>query len=316
MNKGIIAVEMAALVMAFAGHSSLSNAAPLQLSLAAQATGSAIAGGGGLDTALIEKLSGVKGKLDAESGVFKVSVPRSDLSLTIDGVKMTPALGLTSWAAFQNAGAHTLIMGDMVVLENQANAVMGVALDNGLEVTALHNHFFGDNPKVMFMHIGGAGSQEELAAAIGKVFAQIREPGTAPTAPANPIDPSKTTFETAQLDRLLGVKGELNNGVYKIVVGRQVRMHGATVGSTMGVNTWAAFAGSNERAVVDGDFAVLESELQPVLKTLRGANINIVAIHQHMTNEQPRMMFLHYWGIGRAADLARGVKAALDQTGH
>jgi hypothetical protein len=267
----------------------------------------------GLDTQAIEKLTGAKGKLDEKVGAFKVSVPRSDLSITIQGVKMTPPLGLTSWAAFQGAGDHVMVMGDMVVLENQVNPVMSVALDNGLDVTALHNHFFGDSPKVMFMHISGMGSQEKLAGAVGKVFAQIAQPGVQATA-GRPIDPAKTDLDPAKFDALFGVKGDFGNGVYKATIGREIKMHGMSAGATMGVNTWAAFAGSEDRAVVDGDFAVLETELQPVLKSLRSANIDIVAIHQHMTQEQPRMMFLHYWGIGRASDLAQAVKGALAKT--
>src|SRR5438445_8830706 len=130
-----------------------------------------------LDTVKIEQLTGVKGELNAQEGVFKVSVPRADLAVTVAGVKLTPPLGLTSWAAFQPMGTQTMVMGDMVLLEDQVNPVMSVALTNGLEVTALHNHFFWDSPKVMFMHIGGMGSTDRLAAAVGKVFAKIKETG-------------------------------------------------------------------------------------------------------------------------------------------
>ncbi|HEY2954869.1 MAG TPA: DUF1259 domain-containing protein [Candidatus Eisenbacteria bacterium] len=265
-----------------------------------------------VDTARIEQLTGAKGKLDRAAGVFKVSVPRTDLALTVGGVKLTPPSGLTSWAAFEPMGAEAMVMGDMVLTEDQVNPVMSTALENGLEVTALHNHFLGETPRVMFMHIGGSGGIAQLAGAVGKVFASIKEPG-APLPHAD-IDPAQTQLATDQLETILGHRGDLSGGVYKVTIGRTARMHGHAIGNTMGVNTWAAFSGTNDQAVVDGDFAMTESELQPVLKALRHADIQIVAIHQHMTGEEPRIMFLHYWGIGRAEDLARGLRAALEQT--
>src|SRR5437867_3980448 len=296
------------------------------------------------DTAKIEELTGAKGSLNEKEGVFKVSMPRGDLSITAAGVRLTPAMGLTCWAAFKKAGGRsgvmgdTVVMGDMVLLEDQVNPVMSVALDSGLEVTALHNHFLWDSPKVMFMHIGGMGDETPLAAAVGKVFAKIRETsGGRGVIPQADIDPAKSTLDPKAIDAVLGDHavgnlavgshgvgshgvgnhgvgnlGELKDGVYKVTIGRETRMHGETMGGTMGVNTWAAFAGSDDQAVVDGDFAMLEPELQGVLKALRGADIDIVAIHQHMSGENPRVLFLHFWGIGRTEDLAKGIKAALD----
>ncbi len=266
-----------------------------------------------LDTAKIEELTGAKGKLDEKEGAFKVSVPRSDLSVSAAGVRLTPPMGLTSWAAFKRSGKYDMVMGDLVLLEDQVNPVMSVALDNGLEVTALHNHFFWETPKIMFMHIGGMGDEEKIASAVGKVFARVKDTsGAKAEIPTADIDPARTSLAPERIDALLGQKGELKDGVYKVVVGRTARMHGTQIGNTMGVNTWAAFAGSEEKAVVDGDFAMLEPELQGVLKALRGADINIVAIHQHMIGEAPRVMFLHYWGVGPTTALAKGLKAALD----
>lgn len=264
-----------------------------------------------LDTANIEQLTGLKGTLNEKEGVFKVSYPRSDLQVTAAGVKMTPALGLTAWTAFTKVGDHVAVMGDIVLTEDQVNPAMSAALDNGLEVTALHNHFFWETPRVMFMHIGGMGDETKLATAVGKVFAKLKEKGEMPNAD---IDPAKTSLDPAKIEAVLGQKGELKDGVYKVTIGRETKMHGHSMGNAMGVNTWAAFAGSDDQAMVDGDFAMLESELQPVLKALRGAGINIVAIHQHMTNETPRIMFLHYWGLGTTAKLAEALKAALAQT--
>ncbi len=266
-----------------------------------------------LDTAQIEQLTGAKGTLNEKSGVFKVSAPRNDLTVTVAGVKMTPPMGLTSWAAFQKVNGHTMVMGDMTVLEDQVNPVMSVALDNGLAVTALHNHFFWDSPKVVFMHIEGMGDTAVLASAVGKVFARIQETsGGKGETPHAALDPAHTSLDSNAIDAIMGTKGTLTNGVYKVTIGRSAKMNGHQIGSDMGVNTWAAFVGGDDTAVVDGDFVMTEQELQPVLKALRAAGISIVAIHNHMTNETPRMMFLHYWGVGSTTQLARGLKAALD----
>jgi hypothetical protein len=271
------------------------------------------AGAAPLDTATIERLTGAKGELLEKEGVFKVSMPRKDLNINVAGVVMTPPMGLSSWAAFQQAGDRMMVMGDMVLLEDQVNPVMSVTLDNGLEVTALHNHFFWDTPKVMFMHIGGMGSETQLAAAVGKVFAKIAETsGGKGEVPRVALSPAQTSLDSRVIDDILGAKGQMSDGVYKVTIGRTTAMHGHEVGNAMGVNTWAAFVGSNEQAVVDGDVAMLEDELQAVLKALRGAGINVVAIHNHMTMEMPRIVFLHYWGVGPTRELARGLKAALD----
>jgi hypothetical protein len=269
------------------------------------------------DTAAIEELTGAKGALDAKEGVFKVSLPRKDLAVTTAGVKMTPGLGLTAWAAFTKAGKHTMVMGDIVLLEDQVNPVMSAALDSGLEVTALHNHFFWDSPKVMFMHVGGMGDEKTLASGIGKVFGKLKDTsgGKGETLRAD-IDPAKTSLAPAKIEAVLPYKGELKDGIYKLVIGRSTKMGGHTVGKAMGVNTWAAFAGSDDKAIVDGDFAMLESELQPVLKALRGGGIDVVAIHNHMASETPRILFLHYWGVGPTEALAKTLKAALDVTKH
>jgi hypothetical protein len=206
-----------------------------------------------------------------------------------------------------------MVMGDIVLLENEVNPVMSAALDNGLQVTALHNHFLWDSPKVMFMHIGGMGDEASVARAVGGVFDKLKEViRTKPSMPTANIDPAQTSFDPAGIARTLGAAGALKNGVYKVVLGRTATMDGHEVGAEMGINTWAAFAGSEQLAIVDGDFAMLEDEVQGVLKAMRGANINIVAIHNHMIGETPRYVFLHYWGVGPVEDLAKGLKAALD----
>jgi len=240
----------------------------------------------------------------------------TDVKIAVDAWTMPPFMGLGSWAAFTEAKmGGVMVMGDTVLFQDEVNPVMSAALDNGLSVTALHNHFFYDEPKVYFMHIGGEGSAEKLAAAVRKVWDKIKEiraanPHLASTFGGTPLA-AQSSITGKAVEDVLGVKGQVNNGMFKVVVGRSAKMMDTEVGKEMGVNTWAAFAGADDNAVVDGDFAVLEDELQPVLKSLRHDGINIVAIHSHMTHENPRILFLHYWGRGKTADLAKALKVAL-----
>ncbi|TMQ10782.1 MAG: DUF1259 domain-containing protein [Deltaproteobacteria bacterium] len=213
---------------------------------------------GGLDTASIEKLTGVTGKLSEKEGVFKVSLPRKDLAVKINGtVKMTPPMGLTAWAAFQKMGDHDMVMGDIVLTEDQVNSVMSAVWDS---------------PKVMFMHIGGMGDETTLATGVGKVFSKLHETqgGKGELPPKLAIDPARSKLDASKLDAMFGLKGDYKDGVYKATFGRTTKMGGTEVGNAMGVNTWAAFAGMDDGAVVDGDFAMLESELQNVLKRRSG----------------------------------------------
>ena len=266
----------------------------------------------------IEEITGAKGKYDEKEGVFKVSFPRTDVQVSVDGMKLDPFMGLTSWASFEKDPKEgMMVMGDLVLFQDEVNPVMTVALDNGLEVTALHNHFFYDEPKVFFMHISGRGDVEELAPAIRKALDKVKEIRTKASYPAHDFGGmpmfEKNAVSPKPIEDILGVKGEAKNGMFKVVLGRKTKMPcGCEVGKTMGINTWAAFAGSDDKAIVDGDVAMFESEVQPVLKTLRSHGINIVAIHNHMTAENPRIIFLHYWGIGSTAELAKGLRAALD----
>jgi hypothetical protein len=269
-----------------------------------------------LDTAKIDELTGLKGKLNEKEGVYKVTWPRDDVKVVVDGWMMPPFMGLGTWAAFTK-GAHTeaMVMGDTVLFEDEVNAAMTAALDNGLNVTALHNHFFFDQPKVYFMHIEGEGSVDKLAGAVRKVYDSIKETRAANPQPKDSFGgrslSEKNSITAAPLNEIFGMQSEAKDGMVKFTIGRPATMHGVKIDKDMGVNTWGAFAGTDDNAIVDGDFAVTEDGLQPVLKSLLKEKINIVAIHQHMTHEEPRIMFFHYWGRGSAKDLARAVKGGL-----
>lgn len=271
-----------------------------------------------LDTAKIDTLTGLKGTWSEAEKVHKVTQPRSDLPITVDGWTMPPFMGLTSWAAFtEGRKEEVMLAGDLVLFEDEVNPVMSAAFDAGLSVTALHNHFFFDQPRVYFMHIGGEGTAEQMAKGVKAALARQKEIRAAQPQPARTFGagfaPPRNAITGATIDSLLGTKGQANNGMFKVVIGREVTMPcGCKMTKEMGVNTWAAFAGTDDDAVVDGDFAVLEDELQPVLKSLRSEGINIVAIHHHMTHEQPRMLFLHYWGKGEAGKLTSGLKKTLE----
>ncbi len=288
------------------------------LAFASALTSVHAAGETALDTAAIEAITGLKGVANQAEGTFKISKPRNDVAITVDQVRMAPFMGLTSWATFApGMKDRVMVMGDMVLFEDEVNQVMSVALDRGLEVTALHNHFFFDEPKVYFMHIGGDAPVDKLAAGVRAIFDKVKEIRLADPQPTKSFGgsslPEKNSIDGTAISEVFRQKGDANNGMYKVTVGREVKMPcGCNVGNSMGVNTWAAFAGTPDDALVVGDFAVLEGELQTVLKTLRAADINIVAIHQHMTGENPRMIFLHYYGRGKALALAEGVKAAID----
>ena len=268
------------------------------------------------DRARIEEITGLKGTLIEAERVFKVTSPRTDTPVSVDGWVMPPFMGLTSWVSFgPTPSGKTMIMGDLVLLQDEVNPVMSELLDAGLEVTALHNHFFFDEPKVYFMHVAGEGALEPVAQGVRRAFDKVkavRSAGAPATRSGAPALPATSAITGKTVADILGVEGQVNAGMYKVVIGRKGQAAcGCDIGKEMGLNTWAAFAGADDNAVVDGDIAVREAELQGVLKALRKADINVVAIHHHMTGETPRYLFLHYWGRGRVDALAQGVKSAL-----
>ncbi len=253
--------------------------------------------------------------------VVKVTFPRTDVPVEVDGSKLAPFMGLTSWVAFTpgKPGVEAMVMGDLVLFEDEVNPVMSALLGAEVEVTALHNHFLYVKPAVFFMHINGEGTVANLGKGIKAAMdtiLDIRKKSPKPSGKSGaPAIASKSTIDSTKLDALFGVKGQSKDGMYKATMGRAATAAcGCAIGKVMGINTWAAFQGTDEASAVDGDFAVTESELQPVLKALRAGGIDIVAIHSHMTGESPRLLFLHYWGRGKSAELAAVLKKALDLT--
>jgi Domain of Unknown Function (DUF1259) len=260
------------------------------------------------------KITGKSG--DYKSNVLKVNVPRNDLHVSIAGYPLPTPFGFGGWFALTKAdGGADVMMGDLVLTQDEVNPVMSALLDHGLEVTALHNHFFFEEPRIFFMHIHGHGTAAALADQIKPALDLIGK-GAPPSGTS--AAPAASTLDTAKIAKIVGHEGEQNGAVYKITVGRNdlpVKEMGASINGRMGLNTWAAFVGTNDDAAVAGDVAMLESEVTPTLKTLRAHGLDVVAIHNHMINSRPVIIFLHYWGRGPAEKLATGFRAALDELG-
>jgi hypothetical protein len=253
---------------------------------------------------------------DFKQGVLKVNLPRTDLAVTIKDRKVPTGLGFGGWVALTKGDAgHEVLMGDLVLTEAEVNPVMSALLEHGFDVTALHNHFFWEQPRIFYMHVHGMGTAAELATRLKPALDRMGKPAPAP---ATTAAPAPATLDDAALSAAVGAPGERSGAVYKITIGRSdvtMKEHGAVINARMGLNTWAAFTGTDADAMVAGDVAMLEREVTPVLKALRANGIDVVSIHQHMTGDTPRVMFLHYFGTGPAATLAKGVRAAVDVLG-
>ena len=257
---------------------------------------------------------------DFKDKVLKVNIPRNDVKVTVAGVATPTPFGFGGWVAMTKGdGGHDVLMGDLVLLQDEVNPVMSALLDNGLDVTALHNHFFWDEPRIFYMHVHGHGTPAELAQKLKPAIDLIGKGASSGAAPvAAPATASASSLNTAKLVEIIGAQGEQNGAVYKFTLPRndlKVVEMGATINARMGLNTWAAFTGSNDKAAIAGDVAMLESEVTPVLKVLRKNGLDVVAIHHHMTNDRPMIVFLHYWGTGQAEKLAAGFKAAVNELG-
>lgn len=267
-----------------------------------------------LDIAAIERITGMKGV--EKNGEYKLTVPQNDLNVVVDGFKIIPAMGLGSWIAFTPCGDSAMMMGDIILTENDLAPVQQEVIRQGLSITAIHNHFVRNHPNVMYMHVDGKGKIDRLAAMAKNVFEKVKESRGADPRSAK-ADSVANTLNTAALDAAMNAKGEMNKGVYKYTIGRpdvKLTEHGVPVSSFMGFNTWAAWQGTPEKAAVCGDFTMLEEEVQPVIRALVENGIEVVAVHNHMVEESPKVFFLHYWGTGSAERLTMGLKTALART--
>jgi hypothetical protein len=271
--------------------------------------------GSKLDIARIEQITGMKGA--ERNGEYKITVPQNDLKIVVDGFKIIPPMGLGSWTAFTPCGDSAMVMGDIILTETDLKPVQQEVIRQGFSITAIHNHFVRNHPNVMYMHIDKSGDIGMLSTAVKAIFDKVKESrGKDPK--SEKADSVVNSLNIASLDSIIGAKGEMSKGVYKYTIGRpdvKLSEHGIPVSTFMGFNTWAAWQGSPEKAAVAGDFTMLEDEVAPVIKALVENGIEVVAVHNHMVHETPKVFFLHYWGVGNAQQLAIGLKTALNQTG-
>jgi hypothetical protein len=255
---------------------------------------------------------------DFKDGVLKVNIPRTDLRVTIAQRSAPTPFGFGGWLALTKGdGGHDVMMGDLVLTEDEVNPVMSALLDNGLDVTALHNHFFWEQPRIFYLHVHGMGAAADLARRV-KPAIDLIDQAVKRAQPAGGSSAASPALDTAALAKIVGHHGEQSGSVSKITIGRpdiDLREHGAAINARMGLNTWAAFTGAEVDAMVAGDVAMLEHEVTPVLKALRASGIQVVAIHHHMTGVKPVVVFLHYYATGPAAKLAQGVRSAVDVLG-
>ena len=271
-----------------------------------------------VDTATIEKIIGIRGK--SNKGEYKITVPQNDLNVMVDGFKIVPAMGLGTWVAFTPSVNGVMVMGDIIVTETDLKPVQQEVIKQGLTITAIHNHFVRNHPNVMYMHIDGSGKTEEMAEKAKTILEKVKAlRGNDPAAGTASSEAVQNTIDTGALKKIIGQgTTEISKGVFKFTIGRpdvNLTEHGSPISTFLGFNTWAAFQGTPEKAAVAGDFTMLENEVAPVIKSLVENGIEVVAIHNHMVHEKPKVFFLHYWGIGSAEELAKGLRAALDQTG-
>jgi biotin operon repressor len=263
----------------------------------------------------VEQALGRPGQQQAD-GAYKFGLPRGDLSVTVDGVPVKPALALGSWLALSSPGQGAMLMGDLVLTEDEVSPVMAALQENGVQITALHNHVLHETPRVMYMHIAGHGDAVQLAATMKKVIALTKTP--APAQPAAAASPAPSLdLDTAAIDQILGNKGKINGGVYQIGVPRAEKITGAgmQIPGSMGLATALNFQPTGQgKAAITGDFVLLGTEVNPVIKTLRQNGIQVTALHSHMLQEEPRLFFMHFWANDNAIQLAKGLRAALDQT--
>jgi len=255
---------------------------------------------------------------DFKDSVLKVNIPRNDVTVTVANVATPTPFGFGGWIAMTKGSGMDVMMGDLVLLQDEVNPVMSALLDNGIEVTALHNHFFWDEPRMVYMHVHGHGEPMDLARKVKPALDLIGKQTKPASPPAAPATNAGGQLNTTKIAQIAGHTGDQTGAVYKITVGRddlKMTEMGAPINARMGLNTWAAFVGTDDKAAIAGDVAMLPGEVNAVLKSLRQNGLDVVSIHHHMLDTQPGVIFLHYWGTGPADKLAAGFKAALDQLG-
>lgn len=268
----------------------------------------------GFDTAAFDSLPWAPGILDREMGTYRLSVPRPDLYVTIDGIRLASRAALDGWAAFKPVPGGAVLTAELPLLVDEINPVISAALLHELRVTSLHAHYSREEPRLWYLHLVGIGETDSLAAALGAVLQTLEDVKGQPREPPLPVDPTTTTFDPAPVDSVLGIRGQLRQGAYELTLPRSARLEGFDLGGSPGIATRVTFGGSAARAVVHGRFALLEGELQPVLRALRAGGIEIASIDHDLVGEEPDLVFVHFWGRGRAAGLARAIRDALDAT--
>jgi biotin operon repressor len=264
------------------------------------------------DWKAVEQALGRSGQVQTD-GAYKAGLPRGDLKVTVDGVSVKPALALGSWVAFSSPGKDAMLMGDLVLAEDEVAPVMESLQNSGLEITALHNHVLHEVPRVMYMHIAGHGDAVKLAGSVKQAIALTKTPAPAQPAAAQP----NLDLDTAAIEQALGQKGKVNGGVFQVAVPRTEKITdaGMQVPGSMGLSTALNFQPTGGgKAAITGDFVLLGSEVNPVIKALRQSGIHVTALHSHMLQEEPRLFFMHFWANDDAGKLAKGLRAALDQT--
>ena len=262
------------------------------------------------DFSEVEKILGVSGQMQEGAMVF--SFPRHDLKINISRDPVPITLGFGSWTAWKEMGTGVMVMGDLVLLQKEINPVISALAEANVNVTALHNHFLNERPRIMYMHIYGMGQTAPIALGIRNALRKTATPQPGPAAAG--VSSPALILDTKRLEQIIGQPGKAVGGVFKFTIGRAgVKMDGIELTASMGLNTWAAFAGTNEHAHVAGDVAMTAKEVNLVIQALRRGGIEITAVHNHMLNEEPRIFFLHYWGAGPAEKLAGTVREAFDQ---
>jgi hypothetical protein len=267
-----------------------------------------------IDWKAVEQALGKAGSVQPDD-VYKVSLPRTDLQVTVNGVQLKPALALGSWVAFKKTGDMTMVMGDLVLTEDEVTPVMTKLQEGGIEQTALHNHVLHESPRVMYMHIGGMGDGAKLAKSIHDALALSKTPFAAPAAGAD--QNQDLGLDTKQMDQLMGQSGKANGGVYQYSIPRAETISedkGGVIPPSMGLATAINFQPTGAgKAAITGDFVLIASEVNPVIRALRENGIEVTALHSHMLTENPRLFFMHFWANDDSQKLARGLRSALDK---